>query len=255
VAMENLFSLAGKVALVTGGGRGLGESIATGLAEYGADVALASRTLTDLESVATRLRALGRRSEAFQVDVTQVASIERMVKEVVTAFGRIDILVNNAGLNIIKYALEVTEDDWDRIMDTNLRGTFFCCQAVGRVMVGQKYGRIINIASQMAKVGWYKRAAYCASKGGVAQLTKVLAVEWAENNVTVNAVAPTFIETQMTAKMFEDEAFKQSVLERIPLGKLGKPRDVAAAVIYLAAQAGDMVTGSTLLVDGGWTAW
>ncbi|MCL5109279.1 MAG: glucose 1-dehydrogenase [Chloroflexi bacterium] len=253
--MENLFSLNGKVALVTGGGRGLGEAIATALAEYGADVALAGRTLPDLEDVATRLRALGRRSQAFQVDVTRVESIERLAKEVVAAFGRIDILVNNAGLNIIKCALDVTEEDWDRILDTNLKGTFFCCQAVGRVMVAQNHGRIVNIASQMAKVGWYKRSAYCASKGGVAQLTKVLAVEWAQNNVTVNAVAPTFIETQMTAKMFEDEQFRQSVLDRIPLGRLGKPKDVAAAVIYLASEAGDLVTGSTLLVDGGWTAW
>jgi NAD(P)-dependent dehydrogenase (short-subunit alcohol dehydrogenase family) len=255
VLAQHLFDLSGKVALITGGGRGIGEGLALALAEFGADVAVASRTVSEGQDVAARVAALGRRSAAFQVDVTSVASSERLANQVADQFGRIDILVNNAGLNIIKYALDVTEDDWDRVLDTNLKGLFFCCQAVGRLMVAQGSGRIINMASQMAKVGWHKRAAYCASKGGVAQLTKVLAVEWAAHNVTVNAVAPTFVETQMTAKMFEDEAFRQEVLSRIPLGRLGKPQDVAGAVIYLASEAGSLVTGHTLLVDGGWTAW
>ena len=252
---QRLFDLSGKVALITGGGRGIGEGLALALAEAGADVAVASRTVSQSQEVAARVTALGRRSAAFPVDVTAVGSIERLAKEVADHFGCIDILVNNAGLNIIKYALEVTEDDWDRVLDTNLKGLFFCCQAVGRLMVAQGSGRIINMASQMAVVGWHKRAAYCASKGGVAQLTKVLALEWAPRNVTVNAVAPTFVETQMTAEMFEDESFRQEVLSRIPLGRLGKPQDVAGAVIYLASEAGSLVTGHTLLVDGGWTAW
>ena len=255
MSAQQLFDLTGKVALVTCGGRGIGEGLAMALAEAGADVAVASRTVSQAEEVAGRVAALGRRSAAFPVDVTVVASIERMAAQVADRFGRIDIMVNNAGLNIIKYALEVTEDDWDRVLDTNLKGLFFCCQAVGRLMVAQRFGRIINMASQMAKVGWHKRAAYCASKGGVAQLTKVLAVEWAPYGITVNAVAPTFIETQMTARLFEDEAFRQEVLSRIPLGRLGTPRDVAGAVIYLASEAGSLVTGHTLLVDGGWTAW
>ncbi|MHB1134500.1 MAG: SDR family NAD(P)-dependent oxidoreductase [Chloroflexota bacterium] len=253
--MPNMFDLSGKVALVTGGGRGIGEGIALALATQGADVALASRTLPDLERVAERLRALGRRSQAFHLDVADVASCQALAGEVVAQFGRIDILVNNAGVNIVKCALDVTEADWDTVLDVNLKGLFFCCQAVGRYMVAQNYGRIVNMASQMAKVGWYKRAAYCASKGGVAQLTKVLAVEWAENNVTVNAVAPTFVETPLTAKMFEDEAFRQAVLKRIPLRRLGTPDDVAGAVVYLASDAASLVTGHTLLVDGGWTAW
>ena len=252
---KDRFNLSGKVALVTGGGRGIGEHMALALAEAGADVAVASRTLSQSQEVAARIEALGRRGHAAQVDVTNVASTRAMVDDVAGHFGRIDILVNNAGVNIVKYALDLTEEDWDTVLDTNLKGVFFCSQAVGRLMVAQRYGRIVNIASQMAAVGYYKRAAYCASKGGVAQITKVLAVEWATHGVTVNAVAPTFIETAMTAKMLADEEFRQEVLRRIPMGRLGKPDEVVGAVIYLASDAASLVTGHTLFVDGGWTAW
>ncbi len=255
MGVQERFNLAGKVALVTGGGRGIGAHIALALAEAGADVGVAGRTLAQTQEVAARIRDLGRRSYAAYVDVTNVPSIRAMVEEVAGHFGRIDILVNNAGVNIIKYALDVTEEDWDQVLDTNLKGVFFCAQSVGRLMVAQKYGRIVNIASQMAAVGYYKRAAYCASKGGVAQITKVLAVEWARDNVTVNAVAPTFIETAMTAKMLQDEEFRQEVLRRIPMGRLGQPDEVIGAVIYLASDASSLVTGHTLFVDGGWTAW
>jgi 2-deoxy-D-gluconate 3-dehydrogenase len=250
-----MFTLSGKVALVTGASRGIGEYLAMAIAEAGADVAVASRGLEGSREVAMRIAALGRRSYAAQVDVTSVESIQAMVDEVTGHFGRIDVLVNSAGLNVVKPALDVTEEDWDRVLDTNLKGTFFCCQTVGRGMVARGYGRIVNIASQMAVVGWNNRAAYCASKGGVAQITKVLAVEWAQQGVTVNAVAPTFIETAMTAKMLQNEEFRAEVLRRIPMGRLGQPEEVVGAVLYLASDAASLVTGHTMLVDGGWTAW
>lgn len=253
--IQDIFTLTGKVALITGASRGIGEHLALALGEAGADVALASRSVEGSQAVAERIEALGRRAFVTKVDVTSVASIQAMVDAVAGHFGRIDILVNSAGLNILRPALEVSEEDWDKVLDTNLKGTFFCCQAVGRLMVARGYGRIVNIASQMAVVGWNNRAAYCASKGGVAQITKVLAVEWAQRGVTVNAVAPTFIETAMTAKMLQDEAFRQEVLRRIPMGRLGQPGEVVGAVLYLASDAASLVTGHTLLVDGGWTAW
>ncbi len=169
-------------------------------------------------------------------------------------FGRIDILVNNAGINIPKPALEVTEEDWRRVMDSNLTGLFFCCQAVGRIMVNQKSGKIINISSQTGTVAIQWRAAYCSSKAGVNLLTKVLALEWGPHNINVNAVAPTFIETPMTRPMLENQAFREMVLNKILLGRVGQPKDVLGAVIYLASEASDLVTGHVLLVDGGWTA-
>ena len=255
MGVQARFDLSGKVALVTGGSRGIGEAAALALAEAGADVAVASRTVEQSRAVAARVADLGRRSLAVRADVRQVDSIRAMVDEVSNHFGRVDILVNSAGINILRPVLEVKEDEWDRILDTNLKGLFFTCQAVGRLMVEQNYGRIVNIASQMAVVGYFNRAAYCASKGGVAQVTKVMAIEWARHNVTVNAVAPTFIETTMTAKMFQDEEFRAEVLGRIPMGRLGSLDEVTGAVLYLASDAASLVTGHTLLVDGGWTAW
>jgi 2-deoxy-D-gluconate 3-dehydrogenase len=163
-------------------------------------------------------------------------------------------LVNNDGINIPKPALEVTEEDWRKVIDTNLTGLFFCCQAVGRIMMEQKRGKIINISSQTGTVAINLRAAYCASKAGVNLLTKELALEWGPSNINVNAVAPTFIETHMTSHMFKDKAFKEMVFGKILLGRLGQPKDVLGAVVYLASEASDLVTGHILLVDGGWTA-
>ena len=253
--LDDLFSLRGKVALVTGAGRGIGEAIALALASAGADLILAGRTLDQLRRTASEVEARGRRAHVTYMDVTNVGSIQEAVKSGLEAFGRIDILVNNAGINIPQDAFDVTEEAWDRILDTNARGLFFCCQAVGRVMKEKGGGRIINISSQMSEVGFYKRAAYCASKAAVAAITKVLAIEWAPYRINVNAVAPTFIETPMTRPMFEDESFRQEVLRRIPLGRIGTPQDVVGAVLYLASGASGLVTGHTLLVDGGWTAW
>ncbi|MEN6464412.1 MAG: glucose 1-dehydrogenase [Syntrophaceae bacterium] len=247
------FKLTGKVALVTGAGRGIGRDIALALAEYGADVAVCSRTPAELDKVRDAIEKLGRRALAVKADVTRITEIQGLVDKVAGAFGRIDILVNNAGINIPQFAVDVTEEAWDRIMDINLKGLFFCAQAVGKVMIAQKGGKIINISSQTGTVAIPKRAAYCASKGGVNQLTKLLALEWAEHGINVNAVAPTFIETPFTEPMFRDKEFRRFVDENIPLGRVGKPSDVTGAVVYLASSASDLVTGLILLVDGGWT--
>ncbi len=249
------FSLAGKVALVTGAGRGLGKAIAEGVAEAGADVVAVSRTAEELEITARAVRALGREALAIPADITRVSEIDRLVERTMAEFGRIDVLVNNAGVNITQYAVDVTEEAWDSVLNLNLKATFFLSQRVGRVMIAQHSGKIVNMASQMAVVGLYKRSAYCASKGGVAQLTKVLAIEWAEHGINVNCVAPTFVETAMTSKALSDPAFHEDVMRRIPLGKLAQPRDVVGAVVYLSSPASDFVTGHTLLVDGGWVAW
>ena len=248
------YDLTGKVAIVTGAGRGMGYHIALALAKYGADLVVSSRTLSELERVGVEIEKFGRRVLIQQMDVTKISEINATVEQSVKAFGHIDILVNNAGVNITQWAVDVTEEAWDRVLDTNLKALFFCAQAVGKVMIRQRKGKIINISSQTGTVAIPQRAAYCSSKGGVNQLTKLLAIEWAQYNINVNAIAPTFIETPFTKPMFEKEGFREYVLGNIPLGRVGKPEDVTGAVIYLASEASNMVTGHILLVDGGWTA-
>ncbi|WP_245737002.1 SDR family NAD(P)-dependent oxidoreductase [Salibacterium qingdaonense] len=180
--------------------------------------------------------------------------MENMFRTAVDYAGSLDILVNNAGLNITKPAIDVTEEDWDQVLDTNLKSAFFCSQKAAACMMENKGGNIINIASQMGFVGYWNRAAYCSSKGGMIQLTKTLAIEWAEYHINVNAVAPTFINTELTSSMFEDKAFEKDVYQRIPLGKLADPSDVTSAVLYLSSTISNFVTGETIKVDGGWTA-
>jgi 2-deoxy-D-gluconate 3-dehydrogenase len=246
----------GKVALVTGASTGLGRATALALAEAGADLVVTSRSLERLREVCAEIETRGRRAVPLAVDVRDVAAVRRMAEEAHAAFGRIDILVNNAGLNIPQWAVEVTEEAWDTIMDTNAKGLFFCCQAVGKYMIEQRYGRIVNMGSDMSLVGWIQRAAYCASKAAVSLLTKVLAIEWAQYGITVNCIAPTFVETPLTRPMFETiPGFREQVLRNIPLGRLGRPEEVAAAVVLLASDAAALITGVTLPVDGGWTAW
>ena len=247
------FNLSGKVALVTGAARGLGREYALGLARYGADV-VACDILPEIKDIKPEIERLGRRALAYQTDVCKIPEIHAMVNESVGTLGHIDILVNNAGINIPQWAVDVTEEAWDRVINLNLKGLFFCCQAVGKVMIRQKKGKIINISSTMGTVGLERRASYSSSKAGVNLLTKVLAIEWAPYNVNVNAIAPTFVETPLTKPMFEEKGFRDSVLGKIPLGRIAQPKDVTGAVIYLASEAADMVTGHVLLVDGGWTA-
>jgi 2-deoxy-D-gluconate 3-dehydrogenase len=247
----------GKIALVTGAGSGLGQAIAIGLAQAGADVALTE--LPGREAAAAHtvqaVEAAGQRASAWPLDVTRLPMIAEVVDGVLTRFGRLDILVNNAGINIPRLALDVTEEDWDRVLDVNLKGAFFTAQAAARkALVPRGGGKVINIASQNGVVGFHHRAAYCSSKAGLVNLTRVLALEWARYRINVNAVGPTFVDTPLTRPMFEDRAFYEEVLGRIPLGRLGRPEDVAGAVVYLASPAADLVTGHTLLVDGGWTA-
>jgi len=247
--------LTGRVALVTGAGRGIGRAITHALAECGARVAITSRTLEDLERVDREIEDKKGECLPIPADVTVVDQCYQVVEKAYQWHNRLDILVNSAGVNIQRMAIDVTEEDWDKVISTNLKGSFFCCQAAGRKMIPQRKGKIINITSQMSFVGFYKRAAYCASKGGVTQFTKVLAVEWARYNINVNCVAPTFLFTPFTEPMFQDKGFHEEVLRRIPMGRIGKPEDVTGAVIYLASDASDLVTGSTILVDGGWVAW
>ena len=247
------FDLSGQVALVTGAARGLGREYALALARYGADLVVCD-ILPEIENIKPEIERLGRRVLVQQTDVCQIPEIYAMVNESVKAFDRIDILVNNAGVNIPQWAIDVTEEAWDKVINLNLKALFFCCQAVGKVMVRQKKGKIINISSTMGSVGLERRAAYSSSKAGVNLLTKVLAIEWAPYNINVNAIAPTFVETPLTKPMFEEQGFRESVLREIPMGRIAQTKDITGAVIYLASEASNMVTGHVLLIDGGWTA-
>ena len=248
------FDLTGQVAFVTGAGRGLGRHIALALAKYGANLVICSRTLSELEEVAAEAAALGRETLVQRADMTRTADIDHAVAVAEQRFDHIDILVNNAGINIPQWAEEVTEEAWDKVFDINLKGLFFCAQAVGKIMIRQKRGKIINVSSQAGSVGLIKRAAYCSSKGAVNQLTRVLAVEWAKHKINVNAIAPTFVETPMTKPMFADPEFRQYIFDNILFDRAAQPKDVVGAVIYLASAASDMVTGHILHIDGGWTA-
>lgn len=248
--------LDGKVALVTGAGSGIGRAIALSVAEAGADVVVCELPdkIGALDEVCEEIEAGGRRVLPLGLVLPDLEGIDEVVNRAVETFGRIDVLVNNAGINIPKDALEVTEGDWDAVMDVNLKGLFFMSQRVGRSMIETGGGKIVNIASQNGVVGYYKRAAYCSSKAGVVNLTRVLAIEWAQHQITVNAVGPTFILTPLTQSTFDHPELRDDLLSRIPLGRVGQPEDVVGAVVFLASPAAALITGHTLLVDGGWTA-
>ncbi|HZZ57731.1 MAG TPA: 3-oxoacyl-ACP reductase family protein [Opitutaceae bacterium] len=247
------FRLDGQVALVTGAARGIGAACAMALAEAGADVVLGLRDARTGSALARRIERLGRRALAVQMDVGDPAQIRAAVREAVRRFRRIDILVNNAGIGAPAPALAVTEADFDATLRVNLKGTFFTAQAVARLMKRQKRGRIVNIGSQAGAVALPTEAVYCMTKAAIAHLTRCLALEWAPHGITVNAVAPTFIRTPGTRKWLDDRAFRASVLKRIPLGRVGEPREVAEPVVFLASPAASLITGATLLIDGGWT--
>jgi NAD(P)-dependent dehydrogenase (short-subunit alcohol dehydrogenase family) len=248
------FDLQGQVALVTGAARGIGHACALALAHAGADVALGLRDVNTADDLVTQIEAMGRHALKLQMDMTRLDEIRQAVDDTVQHFGRLDILVNNAGLGPSNLAENVLEEDFDLTVAVNLKGTFFASQAAGKVMIAQKYGRIINLGSQAGVVALPTESIYCMTKAAISHLTKCLAVEWGPYNITVNAVAPTFINTPGTAEALEDAAFRADVLSRIALGRIGEPMEVASAVVFLASPAAALITGDTLLIDGGWTA-
>jgi NAD(P)-dependent dehydrogenase (short-subunit alcohol dehydrogenase family) len=255
---SSIFDLTGEVAVVTGGGSGIGRSLCEGLAHFGASVVVADINLSESIHTVDLIAGQGRHGKAIKVDVTRTEDANRMVEEAKREFGDLDILINCAGINIPRPALEFPEEDWDQILDTNLKGSFLCCQAAGKVMISERKGKIINIASQMGLVGFPDRVPYCASKGGVIQLTRALAVEWAYYNVNVNAIAPTLTITPMAESGlkggFGDPGFRAEFVKTIPFGRAGHPDDLIGAAVFLSSKASDFVTGHILIVDGGRSA-
>jgi len=247
----NLFDLTSRVAMVTGTSRGLGQYLGRALARAGADLVITSRDAATLAPFQREIESLGRKTLPLALDVREHDSIQRAVAAAVAHYGKIDILVNNAGCNVRKPALDVTWDDWNLVLDTNLRGTFFVAQAVARHMIERKYGRIINIGSVTCVAGYAGLAPYGASRGGVKQLTMSLADDWGVHGVTVNCLAPGWFKTAQNAVMYENQEWVEYLCDRIPLKRPGQPQDLDGAVVFLASEASGYITGQTLLVDGG----
>lgn len=247
------YDLSGQVALVTASSKGIGRACALALAQAGADIALGLHHQASATALVKQIEGLGRKVLPLQMDVSKTQEINDAVQAVLRHFKRIDILVNNAGIGAPNPAEKVTEADFDETLAVNLKGTFFTSQAVGKVMIRQRRGRIINIGSQAGFVALPTESVYCMSKAAISHLTKCLALEWAPFGITVNAVAPTFIKTPGTRKWLDDKDFAASVKKRIPLGRIGNPDDVAGPVVFLASEAASLITGATLMIDGGWT--
>ncbi len=249
------FDLTNQIALVTGAARGLGRAISLALAHAGADIALGLRDIHADAGLPAEIQSLGRRAFPLQMDMANIDQVQRAVQDAVSQFGRLDILVNNAGIAPGSPAADVSVEDYDLTMVVNVKGAFFASQAAGRVMIQQKYGRIINLSSQAGFVALPTESVYCMTKAAIAHMTRCLAVEWGAHNITVNAVAPTFIKTPGTAECLGDPTFRADVVERIAaLHRIGEPMDVAGAVVFLASPAASLITGQTLMIDGGWTA-
>jgi len=250
------FDLSGRVALVTGAARGIGRTLAIGLAQAGADIGVTDleTSLDGAKETAREVRRLGRRAVVKPLDVTSTKSIEAGLQQIVQELGAIDILINNAGIIVRKPAFEFSSDDWDSVIAVNLSGVFFCSQIVGRHMAENHGGRIINVSSINGLLGMKQRVSYCASKAGALSLTKVLANEWAQHNINVNAIAPTFLLTPLTERLFNDPSFRHEVMSNQMIKRVGKPEDLVGAVVFLASDSASLITGTTLAVDGGWTA-
>lgn len=252
---HELFDLSGKVALVTGASKGLGKAAALALASAGADIALYARNKEDLEAVKASVQSLGRRAEIFCADVLDEQGVEENVKATLEAFGHIDILVNNAGVNVRKPVLELSTEEWDLVINTNLKGYFLMARAVVPSMLARGSGKVINMASILGTVALPSQLAYASSKGGVIQMTKVMALEWAKQGVQVNAIGPTYFETPLVAQLRNDPERYKFIVERTPMGRWGQPEELAGVIIFLASKASDFITGQTIFIDGGWTIW
>lgn len=252
--MVSSMKLDGKVAIVTGATRGIGYGLATTLAQAGANIVVVSRNKADCERVAGEIAGYGVGALAVPADLTSLAAVENMVAETVTTFGRVDVLVNNAGNALTKRAEDITEADWDRVLNLDLKSVFFTCQAAGKYMIKERRGKIINVASVLGLVGEKMVAPYCAAKGGVVQLTRALALEWARYNIQVNALCPGYVETAINAAELQDEKIRRYIVGKTAVGRLGQAGDMAGAVVFMASDASDYMTGQTLTVDGGWTA-
>jgi gluconate 5-dehydrogenase len=254
---KKIFDLRGKTVLITGAGGGIGRALAAGLADFGCDIAAVDKDATHKDDLTREIRDRGRKCLFFAGDVSHGESIRKIVEEAEEEFRKIDILINNAAVSMRKPALEFTDPEWDRILDTNLKGAFLTAQAVGRKMIERKAGKIINIASIMGLVGspiYQAIAPYCASKGGVVQLTKALALEWAPYNIHVNAIAPGYVKTPIVKHLTNDPAKYATVLGKIPLGRFAETQELIGPAVFLASDASNYVTGHILSVDGGWLA-
>jgi NAD(P)-dependent dehydrogenase (short-subunit alcohol dehydrogenase family) len=252
----SMFRLKGKTAIITGASRGIGRAIARGFALAGADLVLVSRNLSALEEAANEIKGLGRKALAVSADIGNPEDIQKAIESTLMVFPKIDILLNNAGISpVLKKAEETNLKEWEEILRINLTGTFLFCQSAGKVMIQQGGGgKIINMISVGGVVAFPRQIAYCVSKGGILQLTKVLAIEWARHNIQVNAIGPAYLETELTQGVRESKTISEDLLRKTPMGRFGKPEEVVGAAIYLASDASSYVTGQTLFVDGGWLA-
>lgn len=251
--VHNFFDLSGKLAIVTGAGRGLGQYMARALAKSGADLIVADLKSESCDEFVKEIQELGRNAEAFSLNITEEESINNFANSVLSKYGHVDILVNNAGCNIRKPSFEITWDDWNTVLNTNLRGTFFMCQAFAKSMVDRKYGKIINIGSVTSVFGYAGLAPYTASRGGVLQLSKALADEWGEFGVNVNVLAPGWFRTKQNDVLYQNKEWFEYICDRIPMKRPGQPNDLDGTVVFLASDASQYITGQIILIDGGIT--